>query len=184
MAALDEIHVIKLSHLWSPSTEVGVLEGVEAAANLDAAADGGAHVGAGFAEFMDGVVVLVSDAFAFLKFQEVVDVGNDGRLLGQGEDIGTQAEDLGGDVGVGPVDEADHGYYGGDADDHTDEREHAAKLVCPEAGSGDGNGLEQMEFGGTGHRETVISFASLLGIRTEEGLNYRSAGTEQAFIDE
>ncbi len=56
---------------------------------------------------------------AFLKFEEVVDVGDDGGLLGQAENIGAEIEDFGGDVLVGAVDQADDGDDRGDADDHS-----------------------------------------------------------------
>jgi hypothetical protein len=142
---------------------------------------------------VNGVVVVVRDALAFLEFKEIVNVGDDGGLLGQSENVGAEVEDLGGHIRVSAVDQADHRNYGGNSDDHSNEREHAAELMRPEAGGGDGDGFGQLQLGRTSHRIKGISSASLLGIRERGGLNYggnqrlnrcgevQSRGPQQAF---
>ncbi len=54
VAAFDEIHVIEFRHLRSPGAKVGVFQGVQAAANFDASAEGGADFLAGSCNFADG----------------------------------------------------------------------------------------------------------------------------------
>ena len=105
----------------------------------------------GFALFLDGFIVVPVKLFAFLKFEEVVDVGDDGGLIGDAENVRAEIEDLGGNVLIGAVDEADDGDDGGNADDHADKREDAAELVRPKAGGGDSYRLGKVHCRRPGH---------------------------------
>jgi len=70
-----------------------------------------------------------SNLLAFLEFEPFVDVGDDGRLAGETENIGAQAEDTRGDVLIGAVYQADDGDDCSHPDDHADQRENTAKFV-------------------------------------------------------
>jgi hypothetical protein len=104
VAAGDEVDVVELGHLGRPGAEVGVFQRIQAALDLQTAAEGGADFLAGFAELADGLIVVVGDALALLKFEVVVDIGDDGGCFGYAKDIRAEAEDPGGDVLVGAVD--------------------------------------------------------------------------------
>ena len=159
VTAFDEVDIVEFRHQGSPGTQIGVLQRVQAAAGFDAAADGGADLLAGFAELADGVVIVESDALAFLKFKKVIYVGDDRRLLGEGEDISAKVEDFGGNVLVGAVDEADDGNDRSNPDDHSDERQDAAEFVSPQTGGGNANGFREMQPGGARHGFLTLSYA-------------------------
>ena len=96
-------------------------------------------------------VVVVGDALALLEFEEVVDVGDDGRRLGDAENVGAEAEYSGGDVLVGAVNQADDGDDGGYANDHANEGQDAAQLVRPEAARGNSHSLLEVHCGRLSH---------------------------------
>src|SRR5207253_4559609 len=98
VAAGDEIYVVEFGHLGSPGAQVGVLQRIQAAFHFDATAERGADLLARLAEVAHSLEVVVSKALAFLEFEPVVHVGDDGRLLGKPENVGAQAEDARGDV--------------------------------------------------------------------------------------
>ena len=106
---------------------------------------------AGFAEFADRKVVVVGNPLALLKFEIVVDVGNDRGSLRDAEDIRAEAEDSGGDILVRAVDQADYGDDGGHANHHSDEGQDTAQLVRPEAASGNRHGLLEVHCGRLSH---------------------------------
>jgi hypothetical protein len=83
------------------------------------------------------VVVVDGDDLALLVRHVVGVAGDDGGLLGDGEDVGALLVDLGGDVNLRAVDEGHDGDERGDADDHAEQREHGAQLVRPEGLEGD-----------------------------------------------
>ena len=152
MTAGDQIHVVQFGHLRRPGAQVSVFERIQAAFHLHAAAQGGADFFAGFAEITHGFEIVIANALALLEFEPVVNVGNDGGLFGETEHIGAQTEDARGDVLVCAVDEADYGNDRGDTDNHADQRQDTAQLVCPETGGGDRHSLGQIHGGRTRHR--------------------------------
>ncbi len=82
MAARDEIHVIQFGHLGSPGTQVGIFQRVEAALDLDAAAERGTDFLAGLAEIPHRLEIVIGKTLALLELEPVVNVGDDGRLFG------------------------------------------------------------------------------------------------------
>ncbi len=84
VAAFDQVHVVEFGHLRGPGAQVGVFQRVQAAAGFHAAANGSADFLAGFAGVANGIVIVEGDALAFLEFQKVVNVGDDGGLLWRG----------------------------------------------------------------------------------------------------
>src|SRR5262249_58798763 len=107
VAAFDEIDVVELGHLRSPSAEICVFERIYAAAGFDTppAANRGTDFLARFALFLDRFVVVPVQSLALLKFEKVVHIGDDGGLVSDAENVRAQIEDLCGDVLIGAVDE-------------------------------------------------------------------------------
>src|SRR5207249_3155353 len=137
VAARDEIDIVQFRHLRSPGAQVGILQRIQAALHFYAAAQRGADFLARLAEIAHRFEIVVSEALALLEFEPVVNVGDDGRLLGKPKDVGAQAEDARGHVLVCAVDQTDDGDHRSHTNDHADQRQDAAQLVGPKAGGGD-----------------------------------------------
>jgi hypothetical protein len=127
----EQIDIVELRHLGRPGAEVGVLQRVHAALGFHPAAKRSTNFLAGLAKLAHCFVVIVGDLLAFLEFEPFVDVGNDGRLARQTENIGPQAEHARGDILIRAVDQADDGDDRRHSDDYADQREHAAEFVRP-----------------------------------------------------
>ena len=131
-AALNDVEVLECRHLPGVAADTGVGDGLGSANDLAGGGLLGADADAALAVFRDVVVVGEEDVFAFLEALVVFGAGDELRHLGDGEDVGAVAGELGGDVGIGAVDEGDDGDDAGDADDDAQQGKHGAQLVRPE----------------------------------------------------
>jgi hypothetical protein len=151
VAASGQVDVVELGHLWGPGAEVSVFQRIQAALYFQAAGERSADFLAGFAEFADRQVVVVGNPLALLKFEVVIDVGDDRGSLGDAEDIRAEAKDSGGDILVGAVNQTDDGDYSRHANHHSDKRQDTAQLVRPEATRGNSHGLLEVHCGRLSH---------------------------------
>src|SRR5262249_61239445 len=79
----------------------------------------------------DRLEILIRDSLALMKFNPVLNIGDDRRRFSQGKYVGAQAENACGDVLISTVDKADDGDDRSDSDDHADQRKGAAQLMRP-----------------------------------------------------